>query len=150
MVAPCDEAILRDRLVSSNMAVWLDEQDVERRPDGRLLLGGLFGVAHKSGQRAIFDQRPFNPGELRPLADGVHAVRDDLVNYFYQLEEAACMLKRRAFGRVLTGPEAAARGLDPARRYRLALRVLGMGGIQLPGHCPVGPRKLVVPIRLFV
>ncbi len=56
----------RDRFPASRVAVLIDERDIDRRPDGRLLLNGFFGVRHPKGQRPIFDSRPANAGKVRP------------------------------------------------------------------------------------
>ena len=80
-----------------------------------MLLNGLFGVFHPKGQRAIFDCRPANSGEVRlpgtrlpngpmlarlriPRGFGLRGSGDDLENFFYQLTEAESMIPRRAFG----------------------------------------------------
>ena len=52
----------------------------------------------------------------------------DLSTYFYQLMEAPGSVPRRAFGRRITGGDAAALGLDSTKFWRLALLVLAMGG----------------------
>ena len=52
----------------------------------------------------------------------------DLRTFFYQIREHERNLRRRASGRPFSGAQAAGRGLDPARTYRLALAVIAMGG----------------------
>ena len=49
MVPPADEPLLRERLLSSQMAVLLAEEDIALRPDGRPYLNGLFAVWHRHG-----------------------------------------------------------------------------------------------------
>ena len=79
------------------------EDEVARRPDGRLLLAGLFAVPHKEdSDRMIFDRRPRNFEEVRlgcaKLPHGSQFCRlilepsetirgsgEDLSTYFYQL-----------------------------------------------------------------
>eukprot|EP00972_Heterocapsa_arctica_P000373 54206-Heterocapsa_arctica.AAC.1 len=64
MVAPKHEKEARDMLLSHGMALLIKEDDVARRLDGLLLLGGMFCVAHKElSDRLIFDRRPQNAGE---------------------------------------------------------------------------------------
>ena len=65
MVPPREEGHLRDRLWAANMITLVKESDIARRPDGELLVNGLFAVHHPKGQRAIFDLRPANWTEHR-------------------------------------------------------------------------------------
>ncbi len=105
MFPNAEENRLLVRLLRTQMAVAVSETEISRRPDGRLLLNGHFGVFHSQVQRAIFDCRPANSGELRlpwtRLPNGPMLVRlrirrgqglrgsgDDLGNFFYQLTEA--------------------------------------------------------------
>jgi hypothetical protein len=149
MVSPAEQRILRRRLMSAKMTLWLPESEIARREDGRLLLNGCFAVPHRKGQRAIFYGRPANAGEARlrwaTLPNGpmlcditlkrdevLRASGDDLENYFYQWAEAESAIPRRAFGRRITGAEAVALGGQPGVHYRLALRVLGMGSLNAP------------------
>ena len=56
MVAPHSESRIRDMLLSKGMAVLIEEDDIARQLDGRLLLGGMFCVARKQEtDRLIFD-----------------------------------------------------------------------------------------------
>ena len=129
MVPPEEEKVLRTRLLATNMAMIVNESEIDLRPDGRLLLNGFFAVDHKKGQRAIVDCRPANTGETRlrfstlptgPMlchlrlhrTGGLRGSGDDLANWFYQLKEAPPVLPRRAFGRCITGPDAVDLGLD--------------------------------------
>ena len=149
MISEAEELVFRERLLSTGMAVPIAEAAIARRSDGRPLLNGAFAVAHKKGQRAIFDCRPANASERRltwgslpagpmfcglriPRALGLRGSGDDLENWFYQLQEAGEMIPRRAFGRRISGKAAAQLGLDPNGRFRLALRVLGMGTANAP------------------
>jgi hypothetical protein len=145
MISPSEEQKLRLRLVSSGMAVLLEEGRVPRTPGGRKILAGLFGVEHKiSKDRLIFDRRPQNSteGRLRwaSLPHGAMLARlrlseheeirgtvVDLSNYFYNLRSPPSWVPRNAFGRVFTGPAALELGGNPQKRYHLALRVWPMG-----------------------
>ena len=51
----------------SDMAELLPEDEVETDIDGRLVLGGLLGITHASGEylRLIYDRRPLDVGEKR-------------------------------------------------------------------------------------
>eukprot|EP00972_Heterocapsa_arctica_P041004 6043707-Heterocapsa_arctica.AAC.1 len=117
MVAPHHEKEVRELLLSHGMAVLIKEDDVARRMDERLLLGGMFCAAHKElSDRLIFDRRPQNAGEARcpwaelPLGpmlarlrlrshEGLRGSGDDLRTYFYQLRRHDSGLARNAFGR---------------------------------------------------
>ncbi len=117
---------------------------IAQRVDGRSLLNSRLAVHHKKGQRDIFDRRPSNEGEHRlpwtrlpagfmlcrlrvPAGFGLRGSGDDLESYFYQRTKAECMVPRRALARWITGTAAAQMGMDPARTYRLAPRIIGMG-----------------------
>ena len=66
MVAPHNEVRTRELMLSLGMAVLIEEDAVARRTDGRLLLGGMFRVAHKElSDRLIFDRSPQNANEAR-------------------------------------------------------------------------------------
>ena len=145
MISPADERRLRPLLVRSGMAVLVEDNDVLRTPAGRKVLSGLFCVEHKAASdRIIFDRRPQNRTEERLnwanlphgtllcrilLRDHQHirgTVRD-LSNYFYNLRGPPGGPPRNAFCRIFTGPEAAALGGDPSRKYHLGLAVWAMG-----------------------
>ena len=149
MVAPSEEAVLRRRLLDTCMAIVVEESFLALRPVGRILLKGFFAVDHKKGLRAIVDCRAANVGESRvkmctlpngpmfvhlrlSMAEGLRGSGDDLSNWFYQLQESPELLSRRGFGRCITGQDAIDLGLDGARRYRMVLRVLGMGTANAP------------------
>jgi len=103
MVSRAQELRLRRLLLESKMAVLVEESSVPRRPDGSLLLAGMFTVAHKPDRdRLIFDRRPQNFGDHRlawaslPLGSQLCQVvlehdeilrgsGDDLRTYFYAL-----------------------------------------------------------------
>ena len=152
MIDPAQEDLFRERMLSSGMAVLLEEEQVAKRTDGRPIVNGGFGVWHRKGQRAIFDLRPANMGERRfrwghlPLGpmlsrvllgprEGLRGSGDDLENYFYQWTEAPGLLPRRAVGRKFSGGIALRYGGVHGRIYRLALRTLGMGGVKLLRCC---------------
>ena len=152
MVSPETEQRLRHRLIDSQMACLIPESKVARDSTGRLILNGLFAVHHKQGQRAIFDLRPANHDEVRlrwsklPSGPMLSCFRlepnmilrgsgDDLETYFYHWSEAESMIPRRAFGRKVTGEEAAELGGNPRETYRMALTALGMGGFNSPDIC---------------
>ena len=146
MVSPDNEGVLREILLKSGMCVLIKEADIERRPDGRLLLSGLFAVPHKADRdRLIVDKRPPNAGETRlkwarlPLgsqmchlllrpSQHIRGSGDDLSNYFYQLKESPQMLARSAIGRRIQGSDVVQWGGVPGVSYRLAVRVVAMGG----------------------
>ena len=53
-------------LLSSGMAALVPEDQAPRTSEGRLLLGGLFGVEHKQHvDRLIYGRRPQNAQERR-------------------------------------------------------------------------------------
>jgi hypothetical protein len=57
---------------------------------------------------------------------------DDLENYFYLLCECEEAVERRAFGRAISAAEARRWGYSGPGPFRLALRVLAMGGKSSP------------------
>ena len=141
-----DEDALRLKLLSTGMAVLIEDRLVPRDRSGRALLNGLFCVAHKDAvDRMIFDRRPCNSQEhslrwtslpLGPMltqmilgpSDIARGSGDDLRTYYYHLHNAPDSLSRNAFGRVVKGggkwkPFGAQRGT----KYRMALKVLAMG-----------------------
>ena len=145
MISRRDEQSLRKKLWASGMAVLVPEQEVEMTPAGVPLVGGVFSVPSKpTKDRLIFDRRPQNSQETRaawctlPLgsqvcriilgpSDGLRASGDDLRVYYYCLLAPAGSEARNALGRVVTGPDAAELGGSQQCRYRLCLKVLGMG-----------------------
>jgi hypothetical protein len=148
-VSPEDEERLQRRLLATGMITLIPETQVARRPCGRLLLNGAFGVPHRKGQRAIFDCRPSNAGEERlrwgTLPCGVmlswirllrgETVRgsgDDLSNWFYQLQESPSLVPRRAFGRSISSDRAAELGFPNVGPCRMALLTLAMGSLNSP------------------
>ena len=147
MVRLEDEVAMRDVMLRSGMAQLIDERDVERGPDGRLLLQGLFDIMQTSvKRRLICDKRPANAGERRlnwlhlplgvmftrlflPPTHGIRGSGSDLDKYFYRLLNSPALLKRSAFGRAIAGADVSSYGGVAGRVYRLALRVHGMGGL---------------------
>jgi len=112
MVDQDHEATVRDLLLTSKMAVLLDEAEVARYGGDRLLLNGLFCVKHKLDfDRLIIDRRPANAGEVpldwtalpygpqlgRLQLPRGHVLRgsgDDLKTWFYQLKCLEAALSR--------------------------------------------------------
>ena len=145
MVAPHNEVRIRELMLSHGMAVLIQEDTVARRTDGRLLLGGMFCVAHKElPDRLIFDRRPQNASEARcpwaglPMGpmlgklrlrshEGLRGSGDDLRTYFYQLRRHGSGLARNAFGRRIPGTDVTEYGGQPCKSYRPALWAVGMG-----------------------
>ncbi|CAE7553167.1 unnamed protein product, partial [Symbiodinium sp. CCMP2456] len=146
-VEPSEEDALVRRLVLHGMAVPVPEDDLPRRRDGRLLVGGLFGVAKNEAEdRLIFDRRPENATMEKiswaKLPSGACFTRlllspeeylrgsgDDLRNYYYTLRLPENWIKHTAVGRRLSPHVRRELGLCPRREYRLCFRVLGMGDI---------------------
>ena len=145
LVAEEDEEQLRDLLFDADMVELINEDEIPRTKRGRLLLGGLFTVTHKNDyDRLIFDRRPQNAQEKRlrwirlPLGaqmarlilrrhQGIRGSGDDLRTFYYRLRNAPGSSCRNCFGRAITGQTAAKFGGDPSQRYRMGLRVIGMG-----------------------
>ena len=146
-VEPSEEDDLVRRLVAHGMAVPVPEDQLPRCRDGRLLVGGLFGVAKNEAEdRLIFDRRPENATmEKLPwakLPSGACFTRlllspeeylrgsgDDLRNYYYTLRLPENWVKHNAVGRRLSPEVQRELGLCPRRHYRLCFKVLGMGDI---------------------
>ena len=56
----------RDRMLSTGMAYLIPEFQISRKPDGKLLLSGIFVVDHEEHvDRLIVDQRAPSAGEKR-------------------------------------------------------------------------------------
>ena len=71
----------------------------------------------------MFTQLRLRPGE------GVRGSGDDLENCFYQIGCQTNWGFRCAFGRRVSGPEAAEVGGDPLESYYLCLQVVAMGDL---------------------
>ena len=117
MVAPGDEDELASSLLTCNMARLVPEEDLPRRLDGKLLIGGFFAVVKSGGRlRLIFDRRPQNSRERRfvwirlPAAalmtrlvlepnEVVRGCGRDLKDFYFQLAHSDDRLIRNAVGR---------------------------------------------------
>ncbi|CAE7246419.1 unnamed protein product [Symbiodinium sp. CCMP2592] len=146
-VEPSEEDELVRRLVRHGMALPFLEDALPRDREGRLLVGGLFGVAKNEAEdRLIFDRRPENATmEKLPwakLPSGACFTRlllkpteylrgsgDDLRNYYYTLRLPDNWIKHNAVGRRLSAQVRRELGLLPHREYRLCFRVLAMGDV---------------------
>eukprot|EP00439_Symbiodinium_sp_Y106_P053850 s3531_g7.t1 len=144
-VVPQEEKNVAAKLLETGMAVLVPESELPRRDDGRLLVGGLFGVAKNTSEdRLIFDRRPENSTMPRldwaALPSGACYTRmllkpdeflrgfgDDLRNYYYALELPENWIKYNSVGRRVDKALVSAYGGDPNVPYRLCFRVLGMG-----------------------
>jgi len=147
MVAPEDEEELAELLLTSGMCELIEESEVPTLPDGSPLVGGLFGVKHKEHvERMIYDRRPANSQEHRldwielPMGcqltrlvvgrqDAVRGSGDDIRTYFYRLRNAPGSQARNCVGRRVSQRLVEMQGGDPAKTYRMALRVIGMGDL---------------------
>ena len=158
MVAPGDEDELSSSLLTCNMARLVPEEDLPRRLDGQLLIGGFFAVAKSGGRlRLIFDRRPQNSRERRfvwirlPAAalmtrlvlepnEVVRGCGRDLKDFYFQLAHSDDRLIRNAVGRRVSQRlvkkfgkthfvSAAGKKLTKHTRCRMALRVAGMGDL---------------------
>lgn len=147
MVAPEVEDKLRRKLLERRAAVLIREDEVAKRPDGRLLLAGLFAVPHKEDfDRMIFDRRPQKFEEIRlgwaklphgcqfcylilEPSETIRASGEDLSTYFYQLKQLPSFLSRNAFGRSFDGGDYLEYGGLAGVRYRMALSVIPMGDL---------------------
>ena len=141
------EAGLARRLLESSMAVLVEESLLPRNQAGELLTGGLFSVPKNEVEdRLIFDRRPENStmNKLRwtSLPNGACYTRmllephqylrgsgDDLRNYYYTLKLPDNWVKYNSVGRQVDASVVRDFGGDPACRYRLCFRVLGMGDV---------------------
>ena len=146
-VAVHEETPLLRRLLAAKMITFVPEQDLPRRRDGRLLLGGLFAVRKNDDEdRLIFDRRPENATMKRldwaKLPAGACFCRmilaeneilrgsgDDLRNYYYTLALPLEWVRFNGFGRRVDPKLLAEAGFDPAVPHRACLRVLGMGDV---------------------
>ena len=146
-ITRADEVRLRASLLRSGMAEVISADRVPRDSRGRRIVAGLFTVPHKvESDRLIIDRRPQNATESRlmwselPHGSLLGQIRlspkshlrgsgDDLSNYFYLLENPPNWRPRCAFGRAFSGPEASALGLEPRKKYYLALRAWAMGDL---------------------
>ncbi len=149
-VDEAEEPLLRQRLLESRVAVLVPESSIPRRADGRLLLAGMFCVAHKELlDRSIFDRRPLNHEEARIRwavlphgsqfcrlvlsdAEDVRGSGDDLRTYFYCLRQRQALRERNCFGRAFDGAAYADYGGQAGIVYRLALDVMAMGDHNAP------------------
>ena len=141
------EAGLARRLLESSMAVLVEESLLPRNQAAELLTGGLFSVPKNEVEdRLIFDRRPENStmNKLRwtSLPNGACYTRmllephqylrgsgDDLRNYYYTLKLPDNWVKYNSVGRQVDASVVRDFGGDPACRYRLCFRVLGMGDV---------------------
>ncbi|CAE7307811.1 unnamed protein product [Symbiodinium sp. CCMP2456] len=116
-VAVQEETPLLRRLLAAQMITFVPEQELPRRRDGRLLLGGLFAVRKNEDEdRLIFDRRPENATMTRldwaKLPAGACFCRmilgekeilrgsgDDLRNYYYTLALPLEWVRFNGFGR---------------------------------------------------
>ena len=129
------------------MCVLTCEEDLPRTSSGAILSGGLFAVMKDNDtDRLIFDRRPEN-STMRKLnwlelpagacftkiwlerGESLRGSGDDLQNFYYLLAIPQNWHQHNVLGRVVDPsvvhdflPNA-----DPSKRYRLALRVLGVG-----------------------
>ena len=141
-----DEPELRRAMLGSKMAVLVEESLIPKDENGRLILGGLFGVPHSDSHRVIFDRRPQNMHETRlnwaRLPHGCMMIRvvlrssqimrgsgGDLSKYFYRLKQLEGAIPRNCFGRRFDGGEYAEFGGAKGLNYRLGLAVVGMGDL---------------------
>ena len=132
------------------MAVLVRESNILKRPDGRYLIGGAFAVVHKSTvDRLILDRRPQNFTEkllkwLRlPLGSqltrlilkrgyDLRGSGDDISTYFYHLLDLEEAWPRNSLGRAFDGGDYSLYGGVAGPRYRLCLKVWGMGNLSAP------------------
>ena len=146
-VAVHEESSLLRRLWAAKMITFVPEQELPRRRDGRLLLGGLFAVRkNEKEDRLIFDRRPENATMKRldwaKLPAGACFCRmvlaeneilrgsgDDLRNYYYTLALPPEWVRFNGFGRRVDPKLLAEAGFDAAVPHRACLRVLGMGDV---------------------
>jgi len=152
MVSPEVEVELRQYLLKIGMASLVPLDAVAQRPDGRLILSGLFGVHHKNGLRMIFDRRPANWGERRlkwaKLPNGVQFARvrlrpgwgirgsgDDLRGYFHQVRDIPTAESRNCFGRTFDGLGFEEFGGLPGHNYKLCLNTVAMGNLNAVDIC---------------
>ena len=147
MISKEDEVVFRKLVVTSNMARLIRECEVPRDKSGKLILAGVFVVAHKDFfDRLIIDRRAQHAQESRIVwahcphgccftqiylspSEGVRAGADDLSNFFYNIPHCANWQPRSSFGRVITGSEATELGGDCNCRYYMCLTVLPMGDL---------------------
>ena len=146
-VAVHEESSLLRRLWAAKMITFVPEQELPRRRDGRLLLGGLFAVRkNEKEDRLIFDRRPENATMKRldwaKLPAGACFCRmvlaeneilrgsgDDLRNYYYTLALPPEWVRFNGFGRRVDPKLLAEASFDAAVPHRACLRVLGMGDV---------------------
>ena len=145
-----DERELRRLLVKSGYATLLPQECIATRDDGRLLLGGLFMVEDRPGKhRLIFDKRQTNAGEIPlrwlalPMGAMFSRIRlsddqlmrgsgSDLDSFFNRLRQHESALPRAGFGRQVSPEEAAELGFFFTGPSRMAVKVIGMGGLNSP------------------
>jgi hypothetical protein len=137
LIDEAEETVLRHRLLRSGMAVLLEEDQVAKLADDRILLAGLFCVPRKTDyDRLVVDHRPASHGDRRigwstlPLGpqlcqivtgpgEVVRGSGDDRRIYFYCLENAKETLPYNAFGRRVEGGEDWAEyGAEQGKVYR--------------------------------
>ena len=144
-VPESQEAALATRLLSTRMAVLVEESELPRTSTGELLTGGLFCVGKNEAEdRLIYDRRPENSTMPRlgweRLPSGACYTRllleenqflrgsgDDLRNFYYMLRLPPGWVRFNSVGRRVAPEVVRAFGGDPRRSYRLCFRVLGMG-----------------------
>jgi hypothetical protein len=146
-VPKSQETKLARNLLTSEMCVLIAEEDLPRTSWGAILSGGLFAVVKDSEQdRLIFDRRVEN-ATVRKLkwlslpagacftnmwlerGESLRGSGDDLQNFYYLLAIPENWHKHNILGEAVD-PQLVAEFLphaDPTKKFRLALRVLGMG-----------------------
>jgi hypothetical protein len=154
-VAATDEVELRLKLLRSGMAGLVPESEIPLTSLGELLLGGMFGVDHKVDvDRLIYDRRPQNAKERRlgwarlPVGaqlgrivldrgEVLRASGDDIRTYFFRLKNIEGTEHRNCVGRQIDGSEVTEFGGIPGVKYRMGLRIVGMGDLNAVdvAHC---------------
>ena len=154
-VAATDEVELRLKLLRSGMAGLVPESEIPLTSLGELLLGGMFGVDHKVDvDRLIYDRRPQNAQERRlgwarlPVGaqlgrivldrgEVLRASGDDIRTYFFRLKNIEGTEHRNCVGRQIDGSEVTEFGGIPGVKYRMGLRIVGMGDLNAVdvAHC---------------
>ena len=113
--------------------------------DGKILCGGWFCVDHRNDMlRLIYDRRPVNATEAslnwldlpagqqltRLVIDRGETIRgsgDDMESWFFQLQHQDDWHRHNGVGRRLLGKDFVDCGGIVGNRYRLVMRVVGMG-----------------------
>ena len=150
MVDPAIESKLRELLLERQFACLIPESQIATSHEGRLMLNGMFAVEDRPGKhRLIFDKRPTNSCELSlpwlrlPMGflfcrvklrddEELRCSGSDLDSFFNRLRQNPAILGRAAFGRQVSIEEASRLGYPMEEASRMAVRIIGMGGLNSP------------------